>query len=51
MPLEPMDYARKGHYGLLSIYERSELIGAKLTIHSAPKKGTQITISLIDPDQ
>jgi two-component system sensor histidine kinase UhpB len=51
IPLEPMDYARKGHYGLLGIYERSELIGAKLTIHSAPKKGTQVAVTLTDPDQ
>jgi signal transduction histidine kinase len=50
VPLEPMNYARKGHYGLLGIYERSELIKAKLAIHSAPNKGTQVTVSLTDPD-
>lgn len=51
LPLEPMDYARKGHYGLLGIYERSELIGAKLTIISAPKKGTQVKVTLTDLSQ
>ncbi|MEL7655584.1 MAG: histidine kinase [Bacillota bacterium] len=50
IPLEPMDYARKGHYGLLGIYERSELIGAKLIIRSVLKEGTRIVVQLNDSD-
>jgi signal transduction histidine kinase len=50
VPSEPMDYARKGHYGLLGIYERSELIGAKLMIHSDLKKGTRVVVHLVDSD-
>jgi signal transduction histidine kinase len=45
-----MDYARKGHYGLLGIYERSELIGAKLIIRSVLKEGTRIVVQLNDSD-
>ena len=41
---DPLHYARMGHYGLLGLYERSELIGAKLTIRSVPGEGTQVII-------
>lgn len=50
MSSEPLDYARRGHYGLLSIYERGELIGAKTIIHSIPKEGTKVVVRLIDSD-
>jgi signal transduction histidine kinase len=45
-PLAPSEYARNGHYGLLGLYERSELIGAHLTISSQIGKGTKIIIRL-----
>lgn len=44
VPTDPIYYARMGHYGLLGLYERSELIGAKLTIRSALDEGTRVTI-------
>ena len=31
-PANPMDFSKGGHFGLLGIYERAELIGAKLVI-------------------
>ena len=37
-----------GHFGLLGIQERAELIGAQLLIESAPGEGTRLTISLLD---
>lgn len=43
-PADPLHYARMGHYGLLGLYERSELIGAKLTIRSVPGEGTRVVI-------
>lgn len=43
-PADPLHYARMGHYGLLGLYERSELIGAKLTIRSVPGEGTRVII-------
>lgn len=35
-----------GHYGLLGIRERIRLIGGQLTLHSAPQKGTILTIEI-----
>ncbi len=46
LPTDPIHYARLGHYGLLGLYERSELIGARLTIRSTPDEGTHIIIRL-----
>ncbi len=48
-PQDPVHYARLGHYGLLGLYERSELIGARLTIRSNPGEGTHIIVRLPDP--
>lgn len=42
-------YARQGHYGLLGLYERSELIGAKLNIQTSPGHGTRVEIHLPYP--
>jgi two-component system sensor histidine kinase UhpB len=50
-PATVREYARKGHYGLLGLYERSELIGARLTISSQVGEGTRITIRLDLPGQ
>jgi signal transduction histidine kinase len=40
-----------GHFGLLGIQERAELISARLQIESTPGKGTRLTISLPDAVQ
>ncbi len=45
-PATPSEYARKGHYGLLGLYERAELIGAHLAILSQTGKGTKIDVRL-----
>jgi len=45
-PNTPADFAPSGHFGLLGMYERADLIGARLTIRSMPGKGTQLTIQL-----
>jgi two-component system sensor histidine kinase UhpB len=45
---DPIFYARSGHYGMLGLFERSELIGARLSIQAAPGKGTQIGITIAD---
>jgi signal transduction histidine kinase len=36
-----------GHYGLAGLREQARLIGAVLTIHSAPQQGTTISIALV----
>ncbi len=46
MPRNPADFARQGHFGLLGIRERAELIGARLEVVSVPGNGTRITLRL-----
>ncbi len=45
-PESPMLMAATAHYGLLGIQERAELIGARVTIKSAPAAGTELSIDL-----
>jgi len=47
-PNAPADFAPSGHFGLLGMYERADLIGAQLTIRSTPGKGTHLTIQLLE---
>jgi len=42
----PTDFAPNGHFGLLGIHERADLIGARLEVESAPGKGTKLRIRL-----
>ena len=42
----PAEYAPNGHYGLLGLYERAELIRAGLEIQSGSGQGTQVKIKL-----
>lgn len=46
VPNSPAEFVPGGHFGLLGLYERADLIGAKLKIQSAPGKGTHLTILL-----
>jgi signal transduction histidine kinase len=46
VPESPAEMAMTGHFGLLGIQERAELIGAKMTIASTPNNGTHLAISL-----
>jgi signal transduction histidine kinase len=46
MPKSPAEFAPSGHYGLLGLHERAELIGATLKIESSPGQGTNLNISL-----
>ena len=46
VPESPSEFAPGGHFGLLGIHERSEMIGAKLEIHSRPSEGSQITVTV-----
>ncbi len=45
-PESPAEFAPSGHFGLLGVYERAELIGAKLDILTTPGNGTKIVVSL-----
>ena len=46
MPRSPTDFAPNGHFGLLGIHERADLIGASLEVESAPGKGTRLKVRL-----
>ena len=46
VPRSPTDFAASGHFGLLGIRERADLIGARLEVDSAPGKGTRLTVRL-----
>ncbi len=35
--------AARGHFGLVGMRERAERVGAQLTVHSAPGRGTEVT--------
>lgn len=35
---------KEGHFGLLNMKKRAEDAGAKLSIHSDPTKGTNVTV-------
>ncbi len=45
-PNTPADFAPSGHFGLLGMYERADLIGARLLIDAKPGQGTRLTIQL-----
>jgi signal transduction histidine kinase len=46
VPRTPAEFTPEGHFGLLGLYERAELIGAQLQINSSPKTGTHLRIFL-----
>lgn len=45
-PNSPTEFAPNGHFGLLGIHERADLIGAKLEIESVLGGGTKIKVRL-----
>lgn len=46
VPKSPTELAPSGHFGLLGVYERADLIGARLEIESALGKGARLTVRL-----
>ncbi len=48
VPESPAEMALTGHFGLLGIQERAELIGAKVAIDSDPDNGTRLSITLLN---
>jgi len=46
VPKSPSEFAPGGHFGLLGLHERAELIGAELEIQSNPGLGSQVTVTL-----
>lgn len=46
VPESPAELAPRGHFGLLGIHERAELIGAHLSLHSQPGAGTRLQVDV-----
>ncbi|MBI5935754.1 MAG: hypothetical protein HY867_18780 [Chloroflexi bacterium] len=46
MPKSPTDFAASGHFGLLGIRERAELIGARLEVESIKGKGSGLRVKV-----
>ena len=46
VPDSPLEMTANGHFGLLGIQERTEIMGARFSIESEPGSGTRLTISL-----
>jgi signal transduction histidine kinase len=46
VPKSPTEFAPKGHFGLLGMRERADLIGARLDVHSEAGKGTKLSVRL-----
>jgi signal transduction histidine kinase len=46
VPESPAEMAPIGHFGLLGMQERAELVGALLKIKSAPGQGTKVDVTL-----
>jgi signal transduction histidine kinase len=46
VPQSPTDFATSGHFGLLGIRERSELIGGRLEVKSQAGVGTQVSVQV-----
>ena len=46
VPASPAELAPSGHFGLLGLHERAELIGAHLDIQSSPGQGTLVVVQL-----
>ncbi|MBN8655912.1 MAG: hypothetical protein J0M11_09255 [Anaerolineae bacterium] len=45
-PASPTEFAPNGHFGLLGIHERADLIGARLEIDSTLGRGTSLEVRL-----
>lgn len=46
VPKSPTDFTAEGHFGLLGIRERAELIGARLEVESARGRGTRLRVKV-----
>jgi signal transduction histidine kinase len=44
VPNSPTEFAPNGHFGLLGVHERADLIGAKLEVLSTPGNGSQLKV-------
>jgi two-component system NarL family sensor kinase len=48
VPVNSSDFSKKGHFGLVGLQERAEIIGADLHLTSIPGLGTTVQVHLKD---
>lgn len=48
VPRSPSEFAPGGHFGLLGMFERVDLIGGEIQVVSSPGQGTQLTVRVAD---
>jgi two-component system sensor histidine kinase DegS len=46
VPESPAEFAPQGHFGLLGLHERAELVGGRLEIESTAGQGTRVRVVL-----
>jgi signal transduction histidine kinase len=46
LPADLSVLARSGHFGLMSMQERAQLVGAHLSLETAPEQGTSVTVTV-----
>jgi signal transduction histidine kinase len=46
VPISPAAMAPSGHFGLLGLHERAELIAARVKVESQPGAGTRVTVTV-----
>lgn len=49
VPKSPTDFAPSGHFGMLGMSERADLIGARLEVRSEVGNGTRLSVHLASP--
>ena len=49
VPKSPTDFAPSGHFGLLGMRERADLIGARLDVQSEAGRGTRLSVRVPSP--
>jgi signal transduction histidine kinase len=48
VPRSPAEFAPSGHFGLLGMFERVDLIGGEIQVDSNPGKGTRVKVKVTD---
>ena len=48
LPAHPNRFVQQGHFGLLNIQERAQLMGGTLQIQTQPNQGTTVTVTLLN---
>jgi signal transduction histidine kinase len=48
VPRSPAEFAPNGHFGLLGMFERADLMGGDIQVVSSPGQGTRLVVKVAD---